>query len=196
MILKSFLRKKQTKILMFIITMLFFSITVMFGLVNSLERKEEEIKYKTSFVYVESNNNDVFKYKDFVNQRECLLVNSISIDAKSLYISEFKDKILVFKDGKLKEGEVVIRLLYNDYLKNRDYINKGVNIVFNGQNINLMVKGIISDNYRSEIYISDNLFRELQRNDDIRKYIVNVSDYNKEVEIISDYVKNSSNNML
>ncbi len=140
MILKSFLRKKQTKILMFIITMLFFSITVMFGLVNSLERKEEEIKYKTSFVYVESNNNDVFKYKDFVNQRECLLVNSISIDAKSLYISEFKDKILVFKDGKLKEGEVVIRLLYNDYLKNRDYINKGVNIVINGQNIKLMVK--------------------------------------------------------
>jgi len=80
MILKSFLRKKQTKILMFIITMLFFSITVMFGLVNSLERKEEEIKYKTSFVYVESNNNDVFKYKDFRTacQEKCIIVYNMA----------------------------------------------------------------------------------------------------------------------
>ena len=70
----------------------------------------------------------------------------------------------------------------NKYTLMKKFINQNITFDFNGENISLIIKDIISDNSRTEILISNNLFQELINSSE--KYIysfgfVSEEKYNK-----------------
>lgn len=170
MILKSFYRKKITKIYLAILVL----IACVFGaiLIGKNKYIEELNKnYDESFIYFESSNNIVFEG-----------IENIKTAEKSTYLGIF---YYMLSDKNLGDNEVLIP----SFLKN----SYSMNSIIEDGNFTFTVKDYYDMSYMSPIlYVNSNTFEKLLREENKIGYIVRVDNWNKSTDVMK-YLESTYN---
>lgn len=193
LLLKSFFRKKSTKIYLIVIPILIISITLFSAFYKYyLSLSKSIVPYSKILIITRE---DIFEKfssdDDYIEVDEGIVFKSNDEIAAELYMFEELECIIVFPASKrkieLNDNEIAIG---SKFLNNLDLINKTVKLKHNNQKINFKVKTIYERNFK-EILISDNKFEELINKSNIFAYTLKV----KEKTII-DSLENINNFQL
>lgn len=196
MILKSFWRKKTTKIYLIMLTSLFLTINCLFIAREYVNILKERQYLKTSLVE-NVNTKDNFeiltKDKDIFNLKRTIIMTYISgLKEEAFYTNgdyfTYSTKNTKYK---LKDNEIIIRLSSLDYINKypllEDCINKPITFKFDKEIVSLIIKDIISDNKRTELIISDNLFNRFANNSNEYRYTFGFVSEEKYYEFCNRY---------
>lgn len=204
MILKSFFRKVSTKIYFIILFIAVFLICFLSLMVNYLDITKEEGYSKKSFVYVESEIDQLDKLKkdeDLKNIRQALRLkyDDTLFMSHLLEYPQINEKTLAIVDDgdySLDNYEIIInfsKYYYDDVESNiDDYIGKKLNFTFNEYPLSLKIKNIIKNDNLSFIIISKELCNELSTYGLTNSYIANI----RNEEVIYDVNDRYANSIL
>jgi len=178
MILKSFFRKKITKVYFIVLFVIFLILFLVNISCNILNKMENDIYLKHSYFFINSNNDivDILKNIKNIHKIEKSILFEKYEGQLGLMLTTFQLKgTLVNSNGALKDNEAIIIVRENDYINNQDYLNSLVNnnIKFKhlGKDLVLNIKEIKTDVCLSKIVVSEDLFSQLDINNN---YIINV----------------------
>ena len=188
MILKSFYRKKSTKIYIIIMITIFSTLIAMNVINDYLKNVKYENFLERLYILLESDK-DYYellnKSQYFININEILLgeYNGNIIDGRYVNQNSLNNRALIYSDSSIAENEIVIGLEDYVYLFNSGNINSAkydiVELKIQNEIFNLKIKDIYKSGKRSEIKISNTLYKSLcERNDSII-YIFNVKNENE-----------------
>lgn len=199
MILKSFYRKKSSKIYIWIFVILFLALLLIHSFINYLNNEHNKNLMETSLLYIEDKNDIYTNLKNdkyITNIKRGLLVDYNEYDENNmkLYIKKgmlstylLNNKILVYSDNTLNNDEIVIYLNNLSYFSNKDSISVDLskNIIIN--NLKFNIKDIKQANNYSYIKISNEKFNIMYETFNKYVYTANINDNTKYQEIYLKY---------
>lgn len=191
MLLKSFFRKKNVKIYVTIITILYLAIFAINISSNYLIKVNNDDFKKRSLLYVNSSKDNIKllsneKYLEDI--KRCLIFdyNDNLIYSYDLNLYDINNKTLVYKDidhsKVLKENEIIINLNHTGYINIKDIDelkNQTIKFEYQNKTLNLVIKDIVDSEIRSSIIVSSNLFNKLI-NDTNYCYVASISEEKQE----------------
>lgn len=199
MILKSFFRKKSTKIYIAIIIVLF-SLLAALNMINAYLKNIMYERYlETVFVLVESEND----YEEFLNNYnkifnvdKVLLGNysSTTINEHFINISVLNNRVLIYKQDNLDSTSVILGLEDIDYSISSGNFNSAKNgfakISIGNETYELKINNVINSGVKSILKIASSLFDEIYENTDYYYYLFNIKNENDENEVLEYLNKN------
>lgn len=194
MILKSFWRKKTTKIYLIMLTSLFLTINMLFIAKEYVAILKERQYLKISLVENISKKDNIEileKDKNIHNIKRTMKLRLINGLKGDIFINHefftYRGKDTKYK---LNDNEVIIRLSSLDYINKypliEEYKNKQLTFSWNDETVTLTVKDIISDNKRTELIISDNLFSQYVNKSNEYNYTFSFTSTEKYYEFLNN----------
>lgn len=165
MILKSFFRKKSTKIYFVIIVLLFTILNILVIIKNSYIKKENYY-HRQSYIIVDN------KYK--LNLTKIPNVQSIT-KVKSAKLNELDLNVVLFPNLNLAENEIIISNEYKDIFFTKSIIT----INYEGKETKFKVKEYSSDIARDCILINPSVINELDKIKYDNLYVLNLNNWLK-----------------
>ena len=209
MILKSFFRKKSTKIYITILMVLFISLFTLNAFISCLRRMSQEAYMETSFVFVESeeDSRDILKsdkYVENINTTYRVDYESGAINSNLIEYYELDYKSIFLPastiDRVIAHDEIIVGISSTDYILNErefpNYLESILTFLDDEERLELRVADIIDTGLQNRLYISDSLFDELVESSDTYAYLININDESRESKIIANLAENIDGDVL
>lgn len=202
MIIRSFYRKKNSKIYMMIFVTLFLTLLLVNAFIGYLKDDYNKSITKTTLLYVQSENDLLpFLTSDMHldNIEKSLLVEyndyndiNINLNLKKGMLTTYllDNKVLMYSDNILSDNEIIIFLDNLNYVSNDNVfedITKYIVVEYLDKQEKFYIKDIKKANNYSYIKISNDTFDKLYNSSHKYNYTANINDNSKYQEIYQKY---------
>lgn len=208
MIIKSFLRKKDTKIYFVIITIIILVISILLSFIKYYEKIVDDIYKERSTLIIKSDNDSLpflKKYSYLDNFKRVVFVKGNKKDSNvtnnGLTITENNNRLekifsygknqneaIVKSDETLNDNQVVIGIPDVEY---NNYSDKEISLIYENKTYTFTIKDIYKSKL-SEIKVSSNVFNKLLSNTNYYLYTSDINSYNKSRGLINDLNSNKN----
>ncbi len=208
LILKSFFRKRNTRIYLIILCSLISIIFCLHSIINYVSFLINKNYVESHLLFMQYDTNyekQLASNADLQNINRVLTFDDIEIEGlQKIILNEFDiGKIMAYSSSEkkqtLKNDEIVIFLDQINYInyekKIKNVVNSRAILRINEQEIKLRVKEIVKEKRRNGIIISNDLFEKLVEQGNYI-YVANVKDYKKINETINELKKEKNSNVI
>ena len=182
LILKSFFRKKTTKIYYVIYTLIFLCIVLLLFAKDVFRQKNEE-SHKNCFLVVKNIDNADELKSDIITDIQKIII--ADVDNQEIYL-------LTDSNYDLKENEVVLPSFYKDMVDEEEF-----NLSINNNTESLLIKDYYDSENMFLLYISKDKYNELELYSN-NSFIIRIKEWDKNFANFITYLRNKydSNNVL
>lgn len=208
MIIKSFLRKKDTKIYYVIITIIILVISILLSFIKYYQKIVDDIYKERSTLIIKSSNDSLpflKKYDYLDNFERAILVksnkdfelsnnNGLTITENNNGLEKIfsygkdSNEAIVKSDKNLNDNQIVIGLPDVEYNK---YPDKEISLIYENQTYTFTIKDIYKSKL-SEIKVSSSVFNSLLSKTSYYLYTSDINSYNKGRNLVNDLNNNKN----